>query len=376
MPHSPTVTGVELGAAVQTSAPLGVPDTSFAQGAVHVVVTGVKSRTHLVYVASYVRTLLEGAEAVKVSLVEAPAFLSAPTIGVDDARALLPRDPRLTVEQGMPGWRFDDGARAVYVAVGAPGLKASLALRRADPLRRIECVVTDEGIGTYGSFASRREAITRQGVSTMRAALRAGLVQTSARLLTTRRWAAYERLDGSADASHGWRVNPHVAEEFTRDLDGAEPGTSRDAVILTQPFVDLGLIDESAYVDYVTTLARAAANAGLRPVVRPHPAERHGRYDALTVTADGSWLAGTGTGPAELDRAVVSAAVVLGGPSTAMVNLAAMTGMPVVWASEPSLAYLDHEVSHDQRAIFETFLGRPHDPADVERALTSVVERP
>lgn len=317
-----------------------------AADTVHVLVTGVKSRSHLLYVASYVRTRLAQRAGLRmlVSVLPSSGFLAADTVGLDDVRELLPADARMTVTDDFPGWRFQDGAEAVYVSVGAPGMRALSKIRRADPRRRVHVVVTDEGIGTYGSFATRRDAMRRQGASAFAASLKAGLVVTSARLFTSERWPAYVPSAGA------WSVSEPVAREFGRHLPSdVRPGSSDLAVVLTQPFVDLGLVDEGVYLAYVETLCAAAREAGLRPVVRAHPAERRDRYDRFEV------LPGCGT--AELDPDVVGASVVMGGPSTALVNLAAMEGGRVLWVSEPSLTALDTDVSKQQREIFDTFLG-------------------
>lgn len=325
---------------------------------VHAVVTGAKSRSHVLYIASYLRSVLAELPddgRLRLSFVPAGAFLAAPAVGVDDARELLPDDPRLTLEEGMPGWRFADGTRALYVSVGTPGLKALVALRRANGLRPIHVVVTDEGIGTYGSWTTRRDALRRQGASPLKAALKAGLVTAAGRTMTSERWAAYRR------TPDGWEVTPAVRDEFCAHTEHALRPLRRSAVIFTQPFVDLGLVEEKSYVDYVRGLVASCADVGLEPLVRPHPAEDVRRYDEFEVMRS--------RGTAELDPLVVRADAVLGGPSTALVNLGAMFDANVVWVSEPSLTYLDTDVSEAQRQIFETFLGDPVRPLDVAARL-------
>lgn len=326
----------------------------------HLVVTGAKSRTHLVYVASYVRWLLARSDVdeVRLSFLESGTFLAAPSVTVDDAREVLPHDPRLDVVEGMAGWRFSPGWRAVYVAVGAPGLKAWTALRRANLRRPLHVVVTDEGIGTYGTAATRRAALIRQGSSEPSAIARSGLLTGASWALTSQRWPSFRQ------GEVGWKVSSRVADEFRRRVPGAAPRSTRDAVILTQPFVDMGLICEADHRRYVERLAQAATDAGLRPVVRPHPAERRERYAGLEVMA--------ARGTAELDPDVVRAALVMGGPSTALVNLSAMYGAPVVWSSADSLRHLDRDVSSAQAGIFSTFLGRPHPAHDLGRVVEAL----
>lgn len=341
----------------------GRPASLDAQGTrgIHVAITGVKNRSHLVYIASYVRTLVDGVTPIRVSFVAAPAFLTSAAVTVDDARELLPQGGSVTVEDGMPGWRFDDAARCLYVAVGAPGLKAVARLRRANPTRRIEVVVTDEGIGSYASRDSRRAALERHGTPAAKAAARTLVTAAIARACTTLRWPTFRSVGSS------WEVLSAVAAEFGRELGDARPGSDASAVILTQPVVDLGWCSPEAYLAYVRRLADAAAAAGLRPLVRPHPAEDRARYAEFDIMLS--------RGTAELDPDVVRASLALGGPSTALINLSAMVGMPVVWVSEPSVAHLDTDVSPEQAGIFEAFLGERVPLDEVERAVTAAVSR-
>ena len=61
----------------------GRPASLDAQGTrgIHVAITGVKNRSHLVYIASYVRTLVDGVTPIRVSFVAAPAFLASAAAG-------------------------------------------------------------------------------------------------------------------------------------------------------------------------------------------------------------------------------------------------------------------------------------------------------
>lgn len=328
---------------------------------VHAVVTGAKSRSHLLYIASYLRHVLDGLPEtgrLRVAFVPAPAFLASRTVGTDDAREIFPDDPRLSVEEGMPRWRFAEGADARYISVGTPGLRAMLNLRRANGTRGIRVVVTDEGIGTYGGLRTRRDAMRRQGTRPVLATAKAALLVGAARVLTGQRWPAYRRVEGT------WRVVPEVAREFVRHSNPARRAERRTAVILTQPFVDLGLVSEVDYVSYVQAIIDRCTAAGLAAIVRPHPSEDVRRYERFRVMA--------GRGTAELDPLVTTADVVIGGPSTALVNLAAMFGSTVVWVSEPSLAYLDTDISEAQAEIFAAFLGRPVAIDDLPRHLAPV----
>lgn len=339
----------------------------------HLCLTGAKSRAHLTYVAAYVHDLLaqHPAGCVRVSVIEAPAFMAAPAVTAETVRDALGADDRITVEAGLPQWKFDPASTAQYVSVGAPGMKSWVRLKRANPRRRFDVIVTDEGIGTYGDVAQRAAAMQRQHVKPWVAWPKALLIAAAARALTTTRWATY--LPSGAD----WEVNPAIAAEFRRGLtSGAgarqaaagHPAPHNRAVIVTQPFADMGLIDAATQVAYVQTLAEAAVRAGLVPAVRPHPAEEPSRYELVSVNGQPIEVL-SGVGTLELDPQIVDARVVLGGPSTGLVNVSALFNTPVVWVSVPGLEYLDTEVSKAQAGIFRSYLGEPVATQDVHSEL-------
>ena len=60
--------------------------------------------------------------------------------------------------------------------------------------------------------------------------------------------------------------------------------------------------------------------------------------------------------PAELDRQVVGARLVLGGNSTALLNLAAVHRTPAVRVMVPELAPLDAALGSRQRSLLDAFL--------------------
>lgn len=313
-----------------------------------VLVTGVANPTHLLYIASYLRRLLASGGPVEV--------LTPPGGRVDleapENRALLPSHPALEVRVGAE-WSCPDDADLTYVSVGAPGLKPYAALRHAHPRRRIPVVVTDEGLGTYGTWRTRRAAWAREGVPEPWRTARALAVAAGARALTSQRWALYAR-EGVA-----WKVVEEAAEEFRRRVPVRVPRGvhSRRVVLLSQPWVELGVLPEREYLDHVERLAAQVGRAGREFVVRAHPREPSGRYSAVGEVGREV--------PAELDPQVVHASAVLGGPSTALLNLAAVHGVPTVRIGVPGRPDLDDTVSPAQAALLEQFLGAAVDESHV-----------
>lgn len=309
------------------------------------VLTGVRSVTHVLYANSYLRRRLDqGAGAIHLTVVPTEGLLEG--LSEPAVRALFPIDPRLTVELATDAdpWWQGTARDLVLLSIGAPGTRAYRRLLQARAGRRPLVVVADEGIGSYGSWVTRRDAYVRQGGEPRVSAARAVVVSAANAVLPDVRWTLYRRDRTS------WFFNAEIAAEFRRRVEGDAP-PPRTAVYLTQPWVDLGLVSEQQYAAHLREVSAACDRAGLRLVVRPHPRERLRPYaDLPTIPTDR---------PAEIDRAVVDAAVVLGANSTALLNVRAIHRSPVARVRLPELAGLDARLGARQRSLLDAFLPTP-----------------
>lgn len=315
-----------------------------------VVVTGVRSRTHLVHVSAYLRTALDATgpgDLVDVGYLGGGTFLGGATVDASDVARLLPDDPRLRIRMlDRLEERPAGGEELVYVAVGAPGIRPWVQLRRRAGLARITVVVTDEGIGSYGTWRTRHDAWLRQGVREPWCTVRTSAVRLADRVLTTERFAMY-------DAARDWALDPVIAAEF-RSRTSEDDGEGADRVVLlTQPWVEMGALGQPAYLAHVAEVRDRVAAMGLRLVVRPHPSENPSRYDGFETLA--------GDLPAELDGRVVGSAAVVGGSSTALLNLAALHELRAWRLLVPGLEHLEDQLGADQRGLLRRYL-----PAAVE----------
>lgn len=312
--------------------------------------TGVRSRTHLLYAATYLRRRIEAGVELDLHYVDGGRFLNA-RVEQHEVRAWVPDGADLrfvTMEQAtrVPG-------DLTYLSVGVPGLKPWLRLRAADPRRTVKVVVSDEGLGSYGDLRTRRAAYLRQSGLPAPAAstwswIRSTAVTTGNRVLTDERYPLYRKADG-------WSVDPRGRAEFERALKSrSDPAAdpSGRAVFLSQPWPELGLIDEKAYLAHVELVRRAMDARGLELSVRPHPAEVPGRYDDIAAVLPADF-------PAELDPLVVDAALVIGASSTALLNLAALYGTPVVRTMPEQVSSLELALGADQKALLATYTPPP-----------------
>lgn len=307
------------------------------------VLTGVRSRSHLVYASSYLRHVLESRPG-PVHLTVLPtgdAFGHGPDAEAA-VRALLVDDPRLDVRFSGEGEQLAGlPPTARLLCVGAPSVRAWTSFVRTHRGRRPPVTVIDEGLGSFGTWATRRKAYRREGGREPRSTVRALAVASSARWLTGERWSLYVR-DGRS-----WRVDHRVAREFRLRLEGSPPAAGT-AVYLTQPWAALGLLSQTAYAHHLEAVRAAVVSAGLSIALRPHPWEQPESYAGFDLVH--------GRTPAELDRQVVGTELVLGGNSTALLNLAAVHGTRAVRVMVPELAVLDAALGSGQRSLLDTFL--------------------
>lgn len=316
-----------------------------------VVVTGVRSRTHLVHVSAYLRDALQRNDDVQVGYLGGGRFLGNARVEASDVARLLPDDPRLRVQllDQLEDW-IPDGEALTYLAVGAPGIKPWVDLRRRQGRAPVRVVVTDEGIGTYGTWRTRHDAWLRQGVREPWCSVRTTAVRLADRTLTSERFAMYAK---AAD----WAVNPLIAEEFRLRTSAGDGLGQHRAVLLTQPWVEMGALSAAAYQAHVQAVHERVTALGLQLAVRPHPAEDPARYDGFETLL--------GQRPAELDGRIVDSDVVVGGDSTALLNLAALHGLHCHRVQVPGLAHLEDRLGADQRSLLDHYLSPVVPVADI-----------
>ena len=152
-------------------------------------------------------------------------------------------------------------------------------------------------------------------------------------------------VDAGLEATH-----EPVAEEFRRQVDGVA-GPSGRVVFVTQPWVEMGALDAAAYLDHLHQVEAACRTAGLHLQLALHPAEDASKYAEFDVLGSGQL--------AELDREVLSADVLLGTDSTALLNAAAIHRVPALRVRLDPLQHHERALSPDQAALLDSFLPAP-----------------
>jgi hypothetical protein len=302
--------------------------------------------THLVYAASYLRALLEaGEQPVEVVVLDTGTFLGLPRVGPEQVADHLPTSAGLSIVEavGASRWRRPADGRWVLLSIGAPGLRA-LSTMVGRGHARPHVVVVDEGIGSYGDWRTRFAAYRRGEGSRVRSLVRAAAVQSGNRILVDERWTTFVR------AGSTWAIRREVAAEFRNQLHGSAPQTPT-VVYLSQPWPEVGVMPLATYQTHLQDVAKVVAAQGLRFRVRLHPAQDPAPYAQFDASP--------GHGPAELDRSVVGARVVVGSNSTALLNIRAMYGIQAVRVTTAELARLEVRLSWRQRELLDAFLPPP-----------------
>jgi Alpha-2,8-polysialyltransferase (POLYST) len=305
-------------------------------------ISGIASQTHILHVASYLTHALAATTGpVFVVNLSLGSFLGKSRVNLADLTSRIPKSDRLTiVDNAQKQWQCKPGEQLQYIAVGAPGIKPYSRLRLAAKLRPILVIVVDEGLGSYGNWQTRRDAWARESGRRLWPTVRALTIAAGQKVLTNVRWALFDSEAGS------WVVNEAVAASLRVSLGGQT--ISRQAIFLSQPWVELGVMTENDYCDFLHTVSRICQETGLDFVLGLHPAERPERYREFEVLR--------ATGPVEQNPKVISAKVLLGATSTALLNMAALYGVPAFRVLTPPLAHLEVQLSVRQRSLLDTFV--------------------
>lgn len=300
-----------------------------------VTVSGIRNRTHVVYVASWLRHAVatRGMPATLVEINGAGRLVDE----IDRTDSLL-----ADIDVSLVDHHPTTSSPHFFVSIGSPGTRSWARFRMSPSSWPLRTVVVDEGIGSYGTVATKRAAMRREGSHEPWATVRAWAGVAARRLLPDESWRLYER---SGDR---WAVNDVVAAEFRRASPTRE--FSDRVVFLTQPWVDHRLIASADYLAHLERVADRVRSAGAEFVVRPHPTEPADRYGAFVVLESAL--------PAELDPDVLGARLVLGETSTALLNLAAVHGRPAARVIGPLAEIPSIALSDTQAALFTQFVPR------------------
>ena len=292
-------------------------------------VYGLRGESHLLYAASYAHSMLSNR--CNVLLCDVDGHIDS---AIRDAPWLQRLGAGIEIVESLPA-SLDRVDRAY---IGSPSIRRVFDRERPRPPAR--SVILDEGLGSYGSIRARYRALCREGSSTFSAFARATVRSATIAVTPKWRWRTYEL------TKQGWVINEAIARAFRA---AAEPASTSDRIVLlTQPWVELGLVNETELLSKIGCIADAAEAAGLELLVCSHPWERVQRYDDFKTLRR--------LGPSELQAAVIGARLVVGETSTALLNLSAIFGVSSIRVSGLTAGV---PLSATQRELLDHFVGQP-----------------
>lgn len=152
-------------------------------------------------------------------------------------------------------------------------------------------IIIEEGIGTYGGYKQRIQAICRESSSPKKTDKAKLVLRDSISLLIKKiifkktkkeYWLNFDKknLDINNNVVIGYQTAIEKIKKNNTDLD-----LKKSIIIITSPFVELGLVDSDKYINYIKSLTKKT-NRNI--YIKPHPIENKNKYESIGIVIDPS----------------------------------------------------------------------------------------
>ncbi|BBV82414.1 MULTISPECIES: polysialyltransferase family glycosyltransferase [Enterobacter cloacae complex] len=226
-------------------------------------ISGVLNESHLVYVSSYIHKLkTEHAADFKLCYENNKRFLSSSKIDPAVIEKWLGKVE--FVEQGEIV-RAGSYKKIVHIFIGSVGIKPAILMRLRNFTSSISNVVIDEGIGSVNGVDAMAKVYMRErSPNLMKAYLYACIYKFVKRgFLANEIWKLF----------YGQEPNKHIINFIKDHCEPKEMATSEYFLLLTQPWVKLGVLNNKEYEGFLTQLINVLNALGAKLIVKAHPSE-------------------------------------------------------------------------------------------------------
>ncbi|MCV2533351.1 alpha-2,8-polysialyltransferase family protein [Enterobacter wuhouensis] len=226
-------------------------------------ISGVLNESHLVYVSSYIHKLkTEHAVDFKLCYENNKRFLSSSKIDPAVIEKWLGKVE--FVEQGEIV-RADSHKKIIHIFIGSVGIKPAILMRLHNFTSSISNVVIDEGIGSVNGVDAMAKVYMRErSPNVMKAYLYACIYKFVKRgFLANKIWKLF----------YSQEPNKHIIDFIKDHCEPKEMATSGYFLLLTQPWVKLGVLNKKEYEDFLTQLMNVLNALGAELIVKAHPSE-------------------------------------------------------------------------------------------------------
>ncbi|HCM9256292.1 hypothetical protein JW319_09510 [Enterobacter cloacae subsp. cloacae] len=229
-----------------------------------IVISGVLNESHLVYVSSYIHKLkLEHDEDFKLCYENNKRFLSNKKI-----------DPTLIAKWLGKVELFEEGEivragpykKIIHIFIGSVGIKPAILMRLHNITSSISNVVIDEGIGSVNDIDAMAKVYMRERSHNLIKAYLYALIYTFVKrgFLAKNIWKLF----------YDQKPNKDIIDFIKDHCEPKEISTTSGyLLLLTQPWVKLGVLNKQEYEDYLKLLIRDLDGLGIKLVIKAHPSE-------------------------------------------------------------------------------------------------------
>ena len=291
-----------------------------------VILSKVASVSHLIYAGAYINKMLDadGVDELEVYCLGFVEFLGSTRVVWSDFRKFIPQHPKISVyyiDSGSKFPKFISSYRITYLCVDTLGLKDLLLIYSKNPTVKLDCIIFDEGLGSYMTTQMRFKRFRKASGSVVWAALKIIKENVLNILFRPKFWRMYYQ------EQDGWKVNKSIEAWIKQGVplhNGNIVGkNSRVIYYISQPVIELGIVAEQKYYDFLLRLQQIIKKYNYHLIVKPHPLESKHRYKGLQIEIDSISY------PAELRSDIKNSVVILGINSTGLINFSALYGMKV-----------------------------------------------
>lgn len=303
-------------------------------------VSGVLNESHLVYVASYIDKLKARQmynENTCVYFESNARFLSNKKIDSRIVRHWLGDVIFYNKKKRIVNFRRQT---VFHLFIGSVGLKPAFLMRLTNPLSKIKNVIVDEGIGSESDIMAMKSVYSREGkMSGIRALVHAlTYIYIKRWFLANEIWKLFEK----------GKPNLHIVNFIKANRLKNFEVEDKYILLITQPWVKLGVLTEKEYDDYLYELIKAVSSRDIKLIVKPHPAEDFQYYKDHNIQILDSLH------PIELCISLKNCVAVIGFSSTSLILLNSIYGVSSFRLKYDKLDSLI-KLSKAQEKLFESY---------------------
>ena len=144
----------------------------------------------------------------------------------------------------------------------------------------------EDGVGTYGSVGHRIRAKARESHSPAVKFLAGEILKTTIlKLVTLRSGGRCQTLMTGKTDGPRITITPYVRSGFSCGLfnDIGISLSKPTALYISQPCVELGLLDENQYREILSRIREVFAKQGIDFLIKPHPSESTSKFSEFTI---------------------------------------------------------------------------------------------